>query len=120
MSDRLTMPDFVSRMRRLTEPAVDPGGVQAFLGTHLIDPGSLASYLRFAPDRYTRHLVFKSPAVELLVLCWPRGSRAPIHRHEGALCSARGERGLLRFTSYRELSRRPLRLEPTGSPLDAK
>ena len=120
MSGHLTMPDFVSRMRRLTEPAVDPDGVQAFLGTHLIDPGSLAPYLRFAPDRYTRHLVFKSPAVELLVLCWPRGSRAPIHGHEGELCWARVERGVLRFTSYRELSRRPLRLEPTGSPLDGK
>ena len=120
MADRLAMPDFVARMKRLTEPAVDPSGVQAFLNAHLIDPDSLAPYLRFAPERYTRHLVFKSPAVELLVLCWPRGSQAPIHGHEGELCWARVERGLLRFTSYRELSRQPLRLEPIGRPLDGK
>ena len=94
MADRLAMPDFVARMRRLTEPVVDPSGVQAFLDAHLIDPDSLAPYLRFAPERYTRHLVFKSPAVELLVLCWPRGSRAPIHGHEGELCWARVERQL--------------------------
>jgi NitT/TauT family transport system ATP-binding protein len=120
MTGRLAMPDFVARMRRLTEPAVDASGVQAFLNTHLIDSDSLAPYLRFAPERYTRHLVFKSSAVELLVLCWPRGSRAPIHGHEGELCWARVERGVLRFSSYRELSRQPLRLEPIGQPLDGK
>ena len=120
MTQLLAMPGFVTRMKRLTEPVVDASGIQAFLNAHLIDPTSLARYLRFAPDRYTRHLVFKSPAVELLVLCWPRGSRAPIHGHEGELCWARVERGLLRFTSYRELSRTPLRLEPVGQPLDGK
>jgi hypothetical protein len=120
MTGYVSLPDFVGRMRQLTEPAVDAGGVQAFLAGHLIGPTSLEPYLHFAADRYTRHLVFKSAAVEILVLCWPRGSRAPIHGHEGELCWARVERGLLRFTSYRELSRRPLRLEPLGQPLEGK
>jgi len=118
MPDLLPMPDFVAEMRQLTEPAVDAGRVQEFLGTHLIEPASIRRYLRFAADRYTRHLVFKSPAVELLVLCWARGSRAPIHGHEGELCWARVERGRLRFTSYRELSRSPLSLAPVGDPIE--
>jgi hypothetical protein len=120
MSNALSMPDFVARMRRLTSPAVDTGGVQAFLGSHLIEPTSLEPYLRYADGRYTRHLVFKDAAVELLVLCWARGSHAPIHGHEGELCWARVERGRLRFTSYRELSRSPLRLEPVGHPIDGR
>jgi hypothetical protein len=91
----LPMPDFVARIRELTSPAVDAGGVQAFLGTHLIEPASIEPYVRYAAGRYTRHLVFKNAAVELLVLCWGRGSHAPIHGHEGELCWARVERGHL-------------------------
>jgi NitT/TauT family transport system ATP-binding protein len=114
------MDDFVARMRQLTLPSVDTDGVQRFLGTHLIESASLEPYVRYADGRYARHLVFKSPAVELLVLCWSRGSRAPIHGHEGELCWARVERGQLRFTSYRELSRNPLRLATAGPPVDGK
>ena len=114
----LSMDDFVTRMRQLTAPAVDSGMVQRFLGTHLIEPASIERYVRFEDGRYTRHLVFKNSAVELLVLCWSRGSFAPIHGHEGELCWARVERGRLRFTSYRELSRSPLSLAPLGHPLE--
>jgi Cysteine dioxygenase type I len=118
MANLLSMADFVSRMRQLTSPVVDAGLVQAFLDTHLIEPASIAPYVRFAADRYTRHLVFKNAAVELLVLCWGRGSHAPIHGHEGELCWARVERGRLRFTSYLELSRSPLRIAPVGHAVE--
>ncbi|MCI0547560.1 MAG: cysteine dioxygenase family protein, partial [Candidatus Rokubacteria bacterium] len=114
----LAMDDFVTRIRQLTAPARDPGAVQQFLGTHLIEPATMERYLRFEDGRYTRHLVFRDSAVELLVLCWPRGTHAPIHGHEGELCWARVERGRLRFTSYRELSRSPLSLAPVGHPLE--
>jgi NitT/TauT family transport system ATP-binding protein len=116
----LSMDDFVTRMRQLTASVVDSEAVQRFLGTHLIAPASIERYVRFEEGRYTRHLVFKDPSVELLVLCWPRGSHAPIHGHEGELCWARVERGRLRFTSYRELSRNPVRLAPVGHPLDGE
>ena len=112
------MPDFVARMRRLTSPTVDAAGVQTFLDAHLIEPASIEPYIRYATGRYTRHLVFKNAAVELLVLCWACGSHAPIHGHEGELCWARVERGHLRFASYKELSRTPLRLAPAGQPID--
>jgi NitT/TauT family transport system ATP-binding protein len=118
MRDLLPMRDFVARMRQLTAPVVAAGLVQRFLDAHLIEPSSIQPYVRFAPGRYLRHLVFKNSAVELLVLCWGRGSWAPIHGHEGELCWARVERGRLRFTSYRELSRGPLSLEPLGQPLE--
>ena len=118
MPSLLSMPDFVSHVRQLTAPAVQGDLLQRFLGAHLIEPASLETYVRLEGERYTRHLVFKDTAVEILVLCWPRGSHAPIHGHEGELCWARVERGRLRFTSYRELARNPLRLAPVGEPLD--
>jgi hypothetical protein len=117
MRGLLSMDHFVARMKELTASAVDIAVVQRFLWSHLIEPASIARYAHFEDGRYTRHLVFKDSAVELLVLCWRRGTHAPIHGHEGELCWARVERGRLRFTSYRELSRRPLALAPVGHPL---
>jgi NitT/TauT family transport system ATP-binding protein len=112
------LPEAVEAIRRLTAGTLDRQAVHAFLAGTLITPGSLEPYARFEAGRYTRHLVYRSPDVELLVLCWARGVWAPIHGHEGELCWARVERGRLRFTNYRELSREPLRLVPTGPSLD--
>lgn len=118
MARQLPLAEFVERIRRLTMPPLDVAAVGRFLGTHRIEPGSLAPHVTFAPGRYTRHLVGKTADVELLVLCWAAGSHAPIHGHEGEQCWARVERGRLRFTSYREESRVPLRLTRLGDPVD--
>jgi Cysteine dioxygenase type I len=115
---RISMSDFVTEIARLIATGVDQAQVHDFLSTTLIEPASLDRYLRFETGRYTRHLVHKSTDVELLVLCWKQGARAPIHGHEGELCWARVERGRLRFRSYREVSRDPLQLVPLGPPLD--
>jgi hypothetical protein len=112
------MADFVGEVRRLCRAGPDPREMASFLGVTAIEPASLAPYVRFAPGRYTRHLVHKDRDVELLVLCWARGARAPIHGHEGELCWARVERGRLHFTSYREASRDPLRLVALGSRVE--
>lgn len=114
----VTMADFVGEARRLCGPRLDPQAVERFLAGTRIEPSSLAPYVRFAPGRYTRHLVHKDVDVELLVLCWARGSTAPIHGHEGERCWARVERGRLRFTSYREESRDPLRLVALGAAVE--
>jgi sulfonate transport system ATP-binding protein len=115
---RMVMAEFVREIRRLCGSGLDPHAVARFLAGTRIEPASLDPYVRFAAGRYTRHLVHKDRDVELLVLCWGRGARAPIHGHEGELCWARVERGRLRFTSYREESRAPLRLVVLGPPVD--
>jgi NitT/TauT family transport system ATP-binding protein len=114
----LDLDAFVERIRRLTGPDLVPSTVQSFLAGTRIEPGSLEPLLRFEDGRYTRTLIHRTDAVEVLVLCWRRGSRAPIHGHEGELCWARVERGRLRFSSYRELSRAPLRLDAVGAVVE--
>jgi predicted metal-dependent enzyme (double-stranded beta helix superfamily) len=114
----LSLDAFVGETTRLIDGEAAPREVHRFLSGTLIEPASLDRRVRFEPGRYTRHLVHKSPAVEILVLCWAQGSKAPIHGHEGELCWARVERGILRFTSYREVSRSPLGLRPLGAPVD--
>jgi cysteine dioxygenase len=115
---QVPMAEFVGEVRKRCAGDIDRAAMERFLAGTRIEPASLEAYLSFAPGRYTRHLVHKDPDVELLVLCWSRGARAPIHGHEGELCWARVERGRLRFTSYREESRQPLRLVALGPPVE--
>ena len=113
----MPMADLVDEIGRLTATGLEAGRMQQLLSSTLVEPASLDPYVRFEIGRYTRHLVHKSAEVEILVLCWAAGSRAPIHGHEGELCWARVERGTLAFTNYREVSRRPLRVSPVGPAL---
>jgi predicted metal-dependent enzyme (double-stranded beta helix superfamily) len=114
----MTMADFVGEVRRRCQGTLDPAEMGHFLGSTRIEAASLDDFVRFAPDRYTRHLVHKDRDLEILVLCWGRGSSAPIHGHEGEYCWARVERGRLAFASYRETSRVPLRLMPLDSGVE--
>jgi len=114
----LTLDAFTDEIKSVVHRGLDRREMQRVLDETRIEPASLAPRLHFEDGRYTRHLVYKSPDVELLILCWSRGSRAPVHGHEGELCWARVERGRLRFTNYRETSRRPLRVLPVRGASD--
>ena len=110
----MPMADLVDEIGRLTSAGLDAGRMQQLLSSTLVEPTSLDAFVRFEAGRYTRHLVHKNAEVEILVLCWAEGSRAPIHGHEGELCWARVERGILSFTDYREVSRQPLKVTPVA------
>jgi len=114
----VALADFVGTIRRLCSAGADPSEMDRLLVSTPIEPASLEPYLRFEAGRYTRNLVHKDREVEVLVLCWARGARAPIHGHEGELCWARVERGRLRFTSYRAVSHAPVRLVALGSVVE--
>ena len=116
----VAMADIVDEIRQLCRTGPDRHQMHRLLAETRITPASLDPYVRFAPGRYTRHLVHKDQTVEVLVLCWASGSRAPIHGHEGELCWARVERGRLRFTSYRQALRAPLPLVALGNPVEGR
>jgi NitT/TauT family transport system ATP-binding protein len=114
----LSMEDFVEELKAFAFGGFRPRDVREYLLATLIEPASLAPYLSFCSDHYTRNLVYKDDAFECLVIGWGEGQRAPIHGHEGEWCWARVEQGLLRFTNYRELSDEPLVVEKVGEPVD--
>ena len=113
------MAAFVDALEGLASDRLDPGQVQAYLERTPLASGTLEPYLFFRPGRYTRNLVQRTAAFEVLVLCWDVGQRAPVHGHEGEYCWARVERGRLRFTTYRVESDDPLVVVPVGPPVDA-
>ena len=70
----MAMADFVREVRARCDGAVDPAEMGRFLAANRIEAASLDGFVGFAPGRYTRHLVHKDRDVEILVLCWARGS----------------------------------------------
>jgi cysteine dioxygenase len=50
-----------------------------------IGPEELQQYVLFSESRYTRNLVHKTAAFEIMVMCWHSGQRSSIHDHAGSL-----------------------------------
>jgi hypothetical protein len=45
-----------------------------------------APNVRFKPGGYTRHLLYRSPSFEVLLLCWDQGLESDLHDHAGQRC----------------------------------
>src|SRR5690242_6837134 len=58
-------------------------------------------YALLRPGRYTRTLVYRDEDMEVLVLGWGRGSRAPVHGHDGQDCCLMTVAGELEVEDYR-------------------
>lgn len=119
MTREISMNKFVETLEAMATSTLHQADVQAYLEQTRISAETLSPYLHYKADHYTRNLVHKSEAFEILVICWGIGQQAPIHGHEGELCWARVERGKLRFTNYQLLSEAPLKLELINEAVDA-
>jgi hypothetical protein len=78
--------DLVDALRDLGNE-LEPNRVAATLRTVRVDGRSLAPFLSFAPGRYTRNLVARTPAFELIAICWDRDARSAIHDHAESDCA---------------------------------
>jgi cysteine dioxygenase len=75
----------------------------AVLRAHPVDPESLAPYLFWNPQHYTRNLIHKTELYELLAICWDVGMRSSIHNHKNQNCWMAAPVGKLQVNNYRVL-----------------
>jgi len=75
----------------------------AILQAHPVDPESLAPYLFWNAQHYTRNLVHKTVLYELLAICWEVGMRSSIHNHKNQNCWMAAPIGKLAVQNYRVL-----------------
>jgi cysteine dioxygenase len=75
----------------------------AFLQTHPVDPNSLAPYLFWDAQHYTRNLIDKTDLYELLAICWEVGMKSSIHNHKDQNCWMAAAMGKLAVHNYRVL-----------------
>jgi cysteine dioxygenase len=84
---QLPIQDFVARLRKFPESAFDETEqIRKFLQESPVNPESLASYLCWDRQHYTRNLIDKTALYELLAICWEIGQVSSVHNHRDQNC----------------------------------
>jgi cysteine dioxygenase len=79
--------DFVSQLRTLPESAFEETEqVRKFLQDTPVNAESLAPYLTWDRQHYTRNLIDKNPLYELIAVCWEVGQASSVHNHRDQNC----------------------------------
>ena len=97
----VSIQDFVTELRQFREADFD--GIEAirnFLAETPVDPDSLATYLTWDRQHYTRNLIDKTPLYELLAICWEIGQVSSVHNHRDQNCWMAVPIGRLRVENF--------------------
>ena len=97
--------DFARDLSSISESGFTDEAVLAFLREHRADAESLAPYLHFSPDRYTRNLIHRTPLFELIAICWEPGQKSAIHNHRGQRCWMAAAMGSVLVHNFRLIRR---------------
>src|ERR1700758_5861540 len=60
--------------------------LRQFLQESPVDAQSLASYLTWDCQHYTRNLIDRTPLYELMAICWEVGQASSVHNHRDQNC----------------------------------
>ncbi|HVH88873.1 MAG TPA: cysteine dioxygenase family protein [Terriglobales bacterium] len=103
-SKKSSVQEFAAELRKLPAEAFDEvDTVHEFLRVHLVDNESLAPYLVWDRQHYTRNLIDKTPLYELIAICWEVGQASSIHNHRDQNCWMATPMGKLLIQNYRVL-----------------
>jgi len=96
--------DFVARLRQLPDSSFDhTAPILRFLQENPVDPATLARYLFWDAQHYTRNLIDRTPLYELIAICWDIGQISSIHNHRDQNCWMAVPIGRLMVQNYRVL-----------------
>jgi cysteine dioxygenase len=83
----VSIKDFVTQLQAFPASAFDhTADIVAFLSSTAVDPESLAPYLNWERQHYTRNLIDKTPLYELIAICWEVGQASSVHNHRDQNC----------------------------------
>ena len=83
----VSIQDFVAALRNFPASAFDhTTDIVGFLSTTAVNPESLAPYLNWDRQHYTRNLIDKTPLYELIAICWEVGQSSSVHNHRDQNC----------------------------------
>ena len=120
MSKQVSIQDFVGELRKFPEPAFNgTDQIIRFLETITVAPDTLAPYLCWDRQHYTRNLIDKTPLYELIAICWEVGQVSSVHNHRDQNCWMTVPIGRLRVENYRtvfqDVAQGRCKLEPTDT-----
>jgi len=82
----VTIDEFAKRLASIPEADFTHESVLQFLRENRVDRSTLAPYLYFGSDHYTRNLILRTDLFELIAICWDIGQKSPIHNHRDQRC----------------------------------
>jgi cysteine dioxygenase len=105
ISKPVPIQDFVAELKKFPEPAfsfIDQ--IIRFLQHTPVLPDTLAPYLTWDKQHYTRNLIDKTPWYELVAICWEIGQSSSIHNHREQNCWMAVPLGRLLVENFRVVS----------------
>jgi len=99
--------DFARRLGAIPEPEFTHQDVLEYLRENPVDIGSLAPYLYFCGQKYTRNLVQRTPLYELIAICWDIGQVSSIHNHRDQRCWMAIAHGKVQVQNFRLVHQDP-------------
>lgn len=102
---QVSVQDFVAGLRKFPEPAFK--GIDTilnFLRSTNVAPETLAPYLKWDRQHYTRNLIDKTPLYELVAICWEVGQVSSVHNHRDQNCWMAVPIGRLAVENYKVIS----------------
>jgi predicted metal-dependent enzyme (double-stranded beta helix superfamily) len=78
--------EFAERLSAVSAERFTRENVLAFMRDHRVEVKSLAPYLYFSEEHYTRNLIHRTPMFELIAICWESGQGSAIHNHCDQRC----------------------------------
>jgi cysteine dioxygenase len=102
MSKEVSIQDLVAGLRHFPEAAFDrTDQIISFLQNTPVAPDTLAPYLTWDRQHYTRNLIDKTPLYELIAVCWEIGQISSVHNHRDQNCWMAVPIGRLLVENYR-------------------
>jgi cysteine dioxygenase len=99
---QILIQDFVTELRKFPEAAFDQTEqIRRFLQEMPIKADSLAPYLKWDRQHYTRNLIDKTVLYELIAICWDIGQASSIHNHRDQNCWMAVPTGRLLVENFR-------------------
>ena len=87
MARQISIQDFVADLERFPASAFEnTDTILVFLEQNLVVPETLARYLSWDRQHYTRNLIDKTSLYELLAICWEAGQSSSVHNHRDQNC----------------------------------
>src|SRR6202040_478347 len=99
---RVPIKELVSALRALSEAAFEgTEDIRSLLAKMPVEESSLAPYLHWDGQHYTRNLIDKTDLYELIAICWDVGQSSSVHNHRDQNCWMAVPIGRLLVENYR-------------------
>src|SRR6201987_5163230 len=93
--------ELVAGLRQFPESTLkETEPVRQFLQETPVTADSLALYLTWDPQHYTRNLIDKTPLYELIAVCWEVGQASSVHNHRDQNCWMAVQLGRLHVENF--------------------